>query len=56
MPVLLRILLNLYAINTERSEYNSIVSNRLIDSTTWLFLIIALSIIIFKVWQKRLRT
>ncbi len=51
MPVLLRILLNLYAINTERSEYNDIVSNHLIDKATWIFLVISLMLIIK--WKRR---
>ena len=46
MPVLLRIVLNLYAINTERSEYNDIVSNHLIDKATWISLAIAIFILI----------
>lgn len=46
MPVLLRFLLNLYAINIERSEYNNIVSNHVIDKVTWIFLAIAIFILI----------
>ena len=50
VPVLLRILLNLYAINTERDDYNAIVNNHLVDTITAIFL--AISIFILIKWKR----
>jgi hypothetical protein len=49
LPVMLRIVLNLLAINQDRDVYNSLVSNEYIDYFSWLTLII---ILIIASWRK----
>ena len=49
IPFILRIGLNLLSINKNYSEYSALVSNRYIDYTTWLIIVILL---IQLLWEK----
>ena len=49
IPFILRIGLNLLSINKNYSEYSALVSNRYIDYTTWLTIVILLILIL---WEK----
>jgi ABC-type Mn2+/Zn2+ transport system permease subunit len=49
IPFILRIGLNLLSINKSYSEYSDLVSNRYIDYTTWLTIVILLILIL---WEK----
>ena len=49
LPIILRISLNLLAINETKAVYNQLNSNEYIDYFTWLALFVALIILL---WQK----
>jgi len=48
LPFILRIVLNLLSIGRSRAQYNSLVSNEIIDISTWGFLAVILTVILWK--------
>ena len=48
LPLVMRVLLNIFAIGKDRAEYNNLVSNTYIDSVTWSVLVIVLLVILCK--------
>ena len=46
LPLVMRVILNIFAVGKDRAGYNALVSNHYIDTVTWTTLVIVLVIVL----------